>query len=170
MTMRCPVLDTSGRDLHGQTAELRAMGPAVQVELPGGVKAWSINSYSVIKSILTDPLVTKSARNHWPAFINGEIPPDWELISWVAMDNMVTAYGKNHVRLRKLVGNAFTARRTEVISPASCELTKSCSTRWASPARRGGRPARAVRLPATGEAGRRPDRHVRGGPGEHRAR
>lgn len=123
MTMRCPVLDTSGRDLHGQTAMLQSMGPATQVELPGGVKAWSINSYAIIKQLLTDPDVTKSARNHWPAFINGEVPPDWEMISWVAMDNMVTAYGKDHVRLRKLVGKAFTPRRTELIRPRVVELT-----------------------------------------------
>ncbi|MEO6504167.1 MAG: cytochrome P450 [Jatrophihabitantaceae bacterium] len=123
MEMRCPVLDTSGRDLHGETAKLQAMGPATKVELPGGVEAWSINSYAVIKQLLTDPNVTKSARNHWPAFINGEIPPDWQMISWVAMDNMVTAYGKNHVRLRKLVGKAFTPRRTELIRPRIVELT-----------------------------------------------
>ena len=39
------------------------------------------------------------------------------MISWVAMDNMVTAYGKDHVRLRKLVGKAFTPRRTESLRP-----------------------------------------------------
>lgn len=125
MQDRCPVaLDPTGRDIHGEADGLRAQGPAVQVELPGGVVVWSVNSYSVIKKLLTDPQVTKSARNHWPAFINGEIPPDWEMISWVAMDNMVTAYGKDHVRLRKLVGKAFTPRRTEAIRPRVVELTK----------------------------------------------
>jgi cytochrome P450 len=124
MENRCPVaLDTTGRDLHGEAAGLRAQGPATQVVLPGGVVVWSINSYSVIRQLLTDPRVTKSARNHWPAFINGEIPPDWEMISWIAMDNMVTAYGKDHVRLRRLVGKAFTPRRTEAIRPRIEELT-----------------------------------------------
>src|SRR5215468_6249783 len=45
------------------------------------------------------------------------------MISWIAMDNMVTAYGKDHVRLRRLVGKAFTARRTEAMRPRIVELT-----------------------------------------------
>ncbi|MFC0863852.1 cytochrome P450 [Sphaerimonospora cavernae] len=123
MERRCPVLDTTGRDIHAETDYLRTLGPATRVELPGGVIAWSVNTHDAIRKLLTDPNVTKSARNHWPAFINGEIPPDWELISWIAMDNMVTAYGKDHVRLRRLVGKAFTPRRTEAIRPRIVELT-----------------------------------------------
>lgn len=123
MHNRCPVLDVTGRDIHGEAAALRELGSATRVELPGGVHAYSVNSASVIRNLLTDSRVTKSARNHWPAFINGEIPPDWEMISWIAMDNMVTAYGKDHVRLRRLVGKAFTPRRTELIRPRIVELT-----------------------------------------------
>ncbi|MCI0383186.1 cytochrome P450 [Streptomyces sp. CNQ085] len=126
MPQRCPVahtLDTTGRDIHAEAAALRARGTAVRVELPGGVLAWSINDYATVRKVLSDPRVTKSARNHWPDFIEGRIRPDWEMISWVAMDNMVTAYGKDHVRLRRIVGKAFTPRRTETYRPLVQRLT-----------------------------------------------
>lgn len=119
----CPVLDTAGRDIHGQAAYLRAQGPAVKVELPGQVHVWSVNSHAVIKEMLLDPRVTKSARNHWTDFRAGRIPPDWELISWIAMDNMVTAYGQDLRRLRKLIGSAFSPRRVQTIRPRIVELT-----------------------------------------------
>ncbi|MQS05952.1 cytochrome P450 family protein [Streptomyces alkaliphilus] len=126
MSQRCPVthvLDTTGRDIHAEASVLRTRGTAVRVELPGGVLAWSINDHATVRRILTDPRVTKSARNHWPDFIEGRIRPDWEMISWVAMDNMVTAYGKDHIRLRRLVGKAFTPRRTEAVRPLIERLT-----------------------------------------------
>ncbi|MEV4466756.1 cytochrome P450 [Micromonospora echinofusca] len=133
MEQRCPIrLDTTGSRIHAEADGLRAQGPATRVELPGGVLAWSLNSYATIKKVLTDPRVTKSARNHWPAFINGEIPPDWEMISWIAMDNMVTSYGRDHVRLRRLVGKAFTPRRTEMIRPRVVELTGELLDRMAA--------------------------------------
>ncbi|MEU2172479.1 hypothetical protein ABZ524_32820, partial [Micromonospora chersina] len=143
MQMRCPVaLDPTGSNIHGEAATLREQGPATQVELPGGVIAWSLNRHDVIKSVLTDPRVTKSARNHWPAFINGQIPPDWQMISWVAMDNMVTAYGKDHVRLRRLVGKAFTPRRTEAIRPRSMSPSRPLRS---APLRAGSESARRSR-------------------------
>ena len=121
---RCPfALDTSGGDIHAEAAGLRKQGAAVRVQLPGGVVAWSVNSHDVIKAILSDTRVTKSARNHWPDFYEGRIRPDWEMISWVAMDNMVTAFGADRVRLRRLVGSAFTRRRTEEIKPHIQALT-----------------------------------------------
>ncbi|WP_405146060.1 cytochrome P450 [Sphaerisporangium sp. NBC_01403] len=123
MEQRCPVLDITGADIHAEADQLRAQGVATQVELPGGVLAWYISRHDVIRRLLTDPRVTKSARAHWTAFLNGEIPPDWELISWVAMNNISTSYGKDHMRLRRLIGKAFTPRRVEAIRPRIVELT-----------------------------------------------
>jgi 2-hydroxy-5-methyl-1-naphthoate 7-hydroxylase len=122
-TSRPVALDNTGRYMHSQADELRSQGPATQVELPGGILCWAVNSYEVSKKLLSDPNVTKSARNHWPKFINGEIPPDWEMISWVAMDNVSTTFGQDHKRLRRLIGKAFSTRRPEVVRPLAEQLT-----------------------------------------------
>ena len=122
-TSRPVALDNTGRHMHIQADDLRARGSATQVEIPGGVLVWSINSYEVSKKLLGDPNVTKSARNHWPAFINGDIPSDWEMISWVAMDNVSTTFGKDHKRLRRLIGKAFSSRRPEDVRPLAMRIT-----------------------------------------------
>ena len=130
-------LDNTGRYMHSQADHLRAQGPASQVEIPGGVLVWSINSYAVSKKLLSDPNVTKSARNHWPAFINGELPSDWEMISWVAMDNVSTTFGKDHRRLRRLIGKAFSSRRPEDVRPLATRITNTLLDRMESRRGRG---------------------------------
>ncbi|WUH93159.1 cytochrome P450 [Streptomyces sp. NBC_00433] len=78
---------------------------------------------ALLKELLTDPRVSKDPRQHWTAWANGEITPDWPLFTWVAVTNMFTAYGGDHRRLRKLVSTAFTARRTEAMRPWIEQLT-----------------------------------------------
>lgn len=126
MSSDCPyALDPTGRDIHAEADYLRTLGPATQVRLPGGVVAWSINSYEVSKRLLSDPNVSKSARRHWPAFSSGEIPPDWEMISWVAMDNISTTFGADHKRLRRLTANAFSSRRADQVRPLATHLVNT---------------------------------------------
>lgn len=110
-------IDPSGRDIHAEAARIRAHGPATPVELPGGVVAWAISTQPLLKQLLTDPRVSKDPRRHWPKWINGEISPEWPLFTWVAVQNMFTAYGDDHRRLRSLVAKAFTARRTAALRP-----------------------------------------------------
>ncbi|MEU4685098.1 cytochrome P450 family protein [Streptomyces xinghaiensis] len=85
--------------------------------------AWAVSDATLLKELLTDPRVSKDPRQHWPAWINGEITPEWPLFTWVAVTNMFTAYGADHRRLRKLVATAFTARRTAALRPRIEELT-----------------------------------------------
>lgn len=111
MDLQPIVLDPMGPDIQGESARIREGGPVVLVEI-GGVRAWSVTDAAVLQSLLADPRVSKDASQHWTAFMNGEITEEWPLLPWVAVDNMFTAYGKDHRRLRKLVAPAFTHRRT----------------------------------------------------------
>ncbi|QIS04164.1 cytochrome P450 [Nocardia brasiliensis] len=111
------VLDATGADIQGESARIRANGPVSRVVLPGDVPAWSVTDASVMRGLLTDARVSKDARQHWAAFGRGEIPAEWPLRSWVAVDNMFTAYGSDHRRLRRLISAAFTHRRTTAMRP-----------------------------------------------------
>ncbi|MGW2716552.1 cytochrome P450 family protein [Streptomyces sp. NPDC001492] len=118
------VIDPTGRDIHGEAARVRERGPVTPVELPDGVAAWAVSSPDLLRRLLTDPRVSKDPRRHWTRWINGEIAPEWPLFTWVAVQNMFTAYGGEHKRLRALVSKAFTARRTAALQPRVEEITK----------------------------------------------
>lgn len=117
MENRCPiVLDTQGSDVHAEGARIRAMGPVAPVELPAGVRAWSVTGYHAAKQVLGDTTVAKNPKR-WTAYTEGRIPPNWPLIGWLHMDNMTTNDGEDHARLRKLVSHAFTPRRVADTRP-----------------------------------------------------
>ncbi|MFJ5774235.1 cytochrome P450 [Streptomyces sp. NPDC093094] len=131
------VIDPTGRDIHGEAERVRANGPVTLVELPGGVRAWAVSSPVLLKRLLTDPRVSKDPRRHWKRWIDGEVSPEWPLFTWVAVQNMFTAYGADHRRLRRLVATAFTARRTAALQPRVEEITKTLLDGVAEAGRRG---------------------------------
>jgi len=119
MHRHCPVvLDPAGTDIHAEGASIRANGPVSQVELPGGVLAWSVTSQKVARQVLSDQRFSKDPRKHWVDYLDGKIGEDFPLIGWVLMDNLTTAHGSDHSRLRKPCANAFTPRRVEALRPA----------------------------------------------------
>ncbi|MFD8734366.1 cytochrome P450 [Streptomyces sp. NPDC059618] len=129
------VIDATGRDIHGEAALIRARGPLARVELPGGVRAWAVSGPELLKRLLTDPRVSKDAAQHWPLLANGTITSEWPLFAWVSVQNMFTAYGGEHRRLRTLVSKAFTARRTAALQPRIEEITRELLDRVAKAGR-----------------------------------
>jgi len=111
------VIDPTGRDIFGEAERIRTLGPVSQVEMPGGVRAWAVSDQALLRRLLTDSRVSKDAYQHWSAWINGEISSDWPLFPWIAVRNMLTAYGPDHRRLRGLAAGAFTTRRVAALRP-----------------------------------------------------
>ncbi|WP_457031135.1 cytochrome P450 family protein [Kitasatospora sp. P5_F3] len=110
-------LDPFGGDQHAENARLRAAGPAVLVELPGGVVVWAIARHETLQTLLNDPRVGKNAQL-WTTFREGRLPEGWPLLNFVTVPGMVTADGEHHRRLRGLVSQAFTPRRIAELAPA----------------------------------------------------
>jgi cytochrome P450 len=112
------VIDPSGSDIAGESARLRALGPIVPVELPGGIPAWAPTGYDVLKDLILDPQVSRDPRKHWKLWPEVGEHPSWGwVLGWVGVVNMLSTYGTDHARLRKLVAPSFTHRRTEAMRP-----------------------------------------------------
>ncbi|MFJ9173602.1 cytochrome P450 [Streptomyces sp. NPDC102360] len=102
------VLDPTASDHHAEHHALRTRGPATLVDILG-VTAWSVSDPALLKQLLTSPHISKNGRAHWPGF--ADALATWPLALWVAVDNMFTAYGSDHRRLRRMIAPAFSARR-----------------------------------------------------------
>jgi cytochrome P450 len=125
------VLDSSGRRRLVEEAVLHASPGPVLVDILGE-QAWAIGHQPLLVQLLSDSRVSKDPRQHWPRFISGEIVGKWPLYLQVAVDNMFTAYGDDHRRLRRLVSPAFSARRTALMLAAIETITDSLLDRLAA--------------------------------------
>ncbi|WP_234401621.1 cytochrome P450 family protein, partial [Thermobifida halotolerans] len=118
------VLDPYVSDLEGERGRLRAAGPIARVELPGGVRTWSITHHRAARDLLTDARLSKNMA-HWAAYHRGEISPTWPLLSVIppTPTSLLGADGADHRRLRALVAQAFTPRRVELLRPRVRQIT-----------------------------------------------
>ncbi|MFE9773665.1 cytochrome P450 [Streptomyces sp. NPDC005931] len=123
------VLDPSGADHHAEHRALRARGAATRVDILG-VQAWSVSDPVLLKQLLTSADVSKDARAHWPGF--EQAVGTWPLALWVAVENMFTAYGPDHRRLRRLVAPAFSSRRIAAMEPAVQDIVTRLVDRLAT--------------------------------------
>lgn len=126
-------LDSNGgRCMYEQIDRLRDMGPAVPVELPEGVVAWSVTRGDVAQYLLTHPGVSRNLKRNSPTYEPGSIA--W-LSPWVDVESMFTAEGREHSRLRKLIAPAFTPRRIDAMRTQLEVIAKDALDQlWALPA------------------------------------
>jgi cytochrome P450 len=110
----CPVLDITARAAHQEAAVLRERAPAVLVELPGGIRAWSVTRHSVMLAMLRDPRISRDFRQHWS---RRDVPEDWVLAPIAFQNNFVNAYGEAHRRARRRLAPSFIPRRVELLRP-----------------------------------------------------
>ncbi|QFY07713.1 cytochrome P450 [Nonomuraea phyllanthi] len=108
------VIDPTGADRHAEYRALRARGPATPVDILG-LRAWAVSDPALLKSMLTGPDVSKDGRTHYPDF--KETIRTWPLALWIEVQSMLTAYGADHRRLRRMVAPAFGARRIARLRP-----------------------------------------------------
>jgi cytochrome P450 len=109
-------LDPTGSDHHGEAARMREAGPVVRVVLPGEVHVFAVTRHAELEAFAKDPRVSANYRN-WNAWKNGQITSDWPLFGMVVVDNMFTADGAHHRRLRRPVSRVLTARKVEAMRP-----------------------------------------------------
>lgn len=108
------VIDPTGADRNAEYQALRARGPATPVDILG-LRAWAVTDPAVLKTMLTSPDVSKNGRVHYPAF--QQTIGTWPLALWIEVQSMLTAYGADHRRLRRMVAPAFGARRIAKLKP-----------------------------------------------------
>ncbi|MGP3919770.1 cytochrome P450 family protein [Nonomuraea sp. 10N515B] len=108
------VIDPTGADRHAEYQALRARGPATPVDILG-LRAWAVTDPALLKALLTSPDVSKNGRAHYPAF--QQTIRTWPLALWIEVQSMLTAYGADHRRLRRMVAPAFSARRIAELKP-----------------------------------------------------
>jgi cytochrome P450 len=118
------VLDPTGTDHQGEAARLRELGPVVRVILPGDVHAWAVTHHAELAGLVADVRVSKDWHN-WTAISSGQIPDDWPLTGMVKVTNMVTADGREHHRLRRIVTKTLTPRRVQELAPRIGDIVRA---------------------------------------------
>lgn len=115
----CPFrLGGDGRSNAEEAALLRDVGPASEVELPGGMRARAVVDYPLAQRLLRSGAVSRSAYLHCPGFADGTRQVDGVTRNWIGTRNALNSYGTAHTRLRAPIAAALNRRRIESMVPA----------------------------------------------------
>ncbi|MCM4083439.1 cytochrome P450 family protein [Paractinoplanes hotanensis] len=125
-------LPGAGEQVPQTFARFRTLGPVIPVELPGGVAAWAATTYGAVREVLdADKTAFGKHVSHWAAYREGRVPADWLLMPLVQGEHMLMQDGDSHLRLRRLVGKAFTPARVRALHPFVTELVDGLLDRLA---------------------------------------
>ncbi|MEU3855240.1 cytochrome P450 [Streptomyces sp. NPDC029554] len=106
-------LDHTGRSLREDVTALQSLGPAVRVELPGGVIAWSVTRQGLLKELSEGGQLSRDAQRHWPGL--ADVPDGWPLAPFLISPTVLNTYGSDRRRLRDIMERAFTPERLEIL-------------------------------------------------------
>lgn len=100
-------------------AQARAAGPAVQVTLWNGARAWLLTHYEDVKAVLSDDERFSGAmgRPEFPAVTEARVAVDKGERAFVGMDNPA------HDHYRRMFTKEFSARRMMALRPRMEEIT-----------------------------------------------
>lgn len=112
-------LDPRGEDRHGEADRLRDAAPVVRLVLPpdpqgGEVHAWAVTRHEELEALFRDSGIRErisASYTRWAAWQNKQITPSWPLYQMTCVDNMFTADGAHHARLRRPVQRVLTGRK-----------------------------------------------------------
>jgi 2-hydroxy-5-methyl-1-naphthoate 7-hydroxylase len=125
-------LDPRGEDRHSEAARLRDAGPVVRIALlpdpqGGEVHAWAVTRHAELAALFRDPEIRdkiSASYTHWTAWQNKQITPSWPLYQMTCVDNMFTADGAHHARLRRPAQRVLTARKVAEMRPRIAETVQ----------------------------------------------
>jgi cytochrome P450 len=118
------------RDPHSVHVRLREQGPVVPVIMPDGMPAWVVTGYADVRAALADPRLVKDWRK---VMSQAEIPQESASPESAMLGlHMLNLDPPDHIRLRRLVTKAFTARQVEQLRPRVGVITDSLLSSLAS--------------------------------------
>jgi cytochrome P450 len=110
--------------LYGQ---LRRHEPVSRVRLPYGGDAWLVTRHADVKLVLADRRFSRAA-----AAAHRDVPRVGKVeLSQAVPGNIVAMDPPEHTRLRKLVADAFTFRRVELLRPRAEQIAAALLTEMA---------------------------------------
>jgi cytochrome P450 len=105
--------ETSDPSLNEFGDRLRGLAPAVPVELPGGLTAWSVTRFALVRSLAADDRVSRDPARHWKSF--SSVPDGWPLRGFLLSPTVLNTEGVDHRRLRARMELSFSTSRLETL-------------------------------------------------------